>query len=362
MERKNVGRLGRAGDLPGVSDGGPWQLLRGVQEESVLDSKALNRLNTQILKFVSEGMSREQFLIGINGFSEDFLRLMKDIGDLTRTLSEDARHWIVSSTIDGLKWPLEILRPDTSGGLATRGVLTRRIREYRPPRELRHPFRELFADLRERKRKFRVLLVSSNTGGLPDARAEIEDIEKRLRESCEALKLELEPKTLIDPVELELKEALSDQQPWHLFHFCGHGKHGRNTSALLLRDSTGEITEVRGETLQQWLQGVGLWLCFLNTCSAGAVSGSLNDDEILSLGLVESVLAAGVPTFAGFRCAVTAASSRALAIEFYKELLEPPTGSDPSLAMYRARKAVAGSQECPIDAAMSSILVSQYVE
>lgn len=116
-----------------VSDGGPWQLLNGVHEEGVIDPKALNRINTRILNSVREGMTREQFLIDMNGLADDFFGLIKDVVGLTSTLSEDARHWIVSSTIEGLKWPLEILRADNSGALATRGVLTRRIRGYRPP-------------------------------------------------------------------------------------------------------------------------------------------------------------------------------------------------------------------------------------
>ncbi|HEX5688968.1 MAG TPA: CHAT domain-containing protein, partial [Roseiflexaceae bacterium] len=126
-----------------------------------------------------------------------------------------------------------------------------------------------------------------------------------------------------DELTLETACAALDACKHDLVHFCGHGFYAQldpESSGLLLRNKDGEIEVLEALRLRQLLKESRTRFVFLSCCE-GATSGDsaqfLDSDY---LGVLDSVIAAGVPAALGYRWPVASVGAMALALTFYDKL------------------------------------------
>jgi hypothetical protein len=74
----------------------------------------------------------------------------------------------------------------------------------------------------------------------------------------------------------QLKKAKSDGQPYHVFHFIGHGVFDPKTSEgrILLQDENGQGRQVSAEKLGNRLREFDLRLAVINACEGARISGA----------------------------------------------------------------------------------------
>jgi hypothetical protein len=131
--------------------------------------------------------------------------------------------------------------------------------------------------------------------------------------------------TLLSGQELTLEAADSalDGAKHDLIHFCGHGIYAQldpDSSGLVLRNQEGDIMVLDASTLRQRLKESRTRFVFLSCCEAAA---STNDAQVLDsdyLGVMDAVVAAGVPSVLGYRWPVSSSGALILAQAFYDKL------------------------------------------
>jgi tetratricopeptide (TPR) repeat protein len=131
---------------------------------------------------------------------------------------------------------------------------------------------------------------------------------------------------------------LGDATSATLFHFAGHAVRARGTaSALLLAGPGGDLLTLMDPTERRAFSQVRM--AFLAACGS-AVSAEADGSGVL--GLTRPFLAAGVPTVVGTLWDVDDEASRALVIDFYRELR---SGTSPGWALRAAQsRAIAASR------------------
>jgi hypothetical protein len=131
--------------------------------------------------------------------------------------------------------------------------------------------------------------------------------------------------TLMSGPELTLEAADSalDSAKHDLIHFCGHGIYAQldpDSSGLVLRNQEGDLMVLEASTLRQRLKESRVRFVFLSCCEAAA---SANDSQELDsdyLGVMDAVVAAGVPAALGYRWPVSSSGALILAQTFYDKL------------------------------------------
>jgi CHAT domain-containing protein len=122
---------------------------------------------------------------------------------------------------------------------------------------------------------------------------------------------------------LESASAALDGCKHDLIHFSGHGFYAQldpDSSGLVLRDAAGDVAILEALRLRQLLKESRVRLVFLSCCE-GAASGDaahLLDSDYL--GVIDALVAAGVPAALGYRWPVDAAGATLLAQTFYDKL------------------------------------------
>jgi energy-coupling factor transporter ATP-binding protein EcfA2 len=316
----------------------------------------------------------DEDVLSLHTDHKEFVRLMEQIGDavgdafgvvpelLSSLRDEPDRHnWIVCSDIEGLKLPVELL-PIGRGPLMLRSGVVRRLEgsHFAPPPELRVSLPRLIYQLKQTNRDLRVLLVGTDPDEELPVDQELNEVHDRIRDGAANLGIKHTEFIQIRGAEAsskKLSEALLQQRPIHIFHFCGHGVHRPSgvDHACIRLNRNGMAEDIGSNQLRGWLIGAGIWLCFMSSCRSGTLRGH---SLLRSGGLLDDVVSSGIPNFVGFRWPVSADSSRALAVSFYQNLFEPPGGSELITALLRGRLAALGAGELS-DAWASSIAVSQ---
>jgi hypothetical protein len=185
----------------------------------------------------------------------------------------------------------------------------------------------------------RVLLVASNTGGIPQVEKEIEDISELFSALFRELgwpesnikKLDSSQATL-DRVEKEIRQG-----NYHIFHFAGHGGFYKGKPVLqVFEDHTAQRKDfVSATTLRRWIIDSDLRFVYLSSCRGAATEAPELDSAIQHLeNLAHAVVEARVSEMISFIWPIEDGQSRTLAQRFYRRFLE---GFDANLALYYAR-------------------------
>ena len=144
----------------------------------------------------------------------------------------------------------------------------------------------------------------------------------------------------------------------HILHFCGHSqldKQQPDDSGILLHGDDGRMAVVTLRMLRQILDDTKVWFAYLSSCEGSGVAGSHQMLSQRYLGLVEALLASGIPNVLGFRCRVSDQSAYLFASTVYRHLFDE---FDLTRSVYTARRKVDASELR--DAAASSVLVQQF--
>jgi CHAT domain-containing protein len=119
-----------------------------------------------------------------------------------------------------------------------------------------------------------------------------------------------------------------DGCPHHLVHYSGHGFYtplDPDRSGLVLRDAGGDAAVLEALRLRQLLKTAQTRFVFLSCCSGAASGDSAQLIGSDYLGVIDAIIAAGVPAALGYRWPVDAAGARMLAETFYDKLQQRET-------------------------------------
>jgi len=325
-------------------------------------SRAAADMNQRCLRLMRPRQSAADFAGELRGVGEQFRTFLERCPKLGEQLCAPGANLVFLSEVSGLQLPLELF-PIHASYLAQESRIARRIHRVPVPATTRS-FAASINALIERSEPLNVLIAGADTHDtLKNLDAELNQLKLRIEAGAKARGLRVNVRVL-DPLEATyeaLDDALKDKkyQPCHVFHFCGHGEHGRvaDESSLVLRGKRGEDRHVSCDQLRLLLSDHGLWLAYLSCCYGAAASGDTALDQQY-VGSIQAVLEARVPNAVGFRWAVTDTGAYALATNFYTNLFSPEGTFDLSDAMWKARRSVA-ADESTRDACASALLISQ---
>lgn len=330
------------------------------------DVKDYENLNGRCLKLVHQWTNQKEFETELQGIAHDFDTALKArFPNLAARLTpaDAAVPTLITSNVEGLKLPFELF-PHSNSHLALLTGVSRQIMGYSLRPELCFSFDHLLQSLADQKQELRVLLVASHVDDPATDSAELTRVRGHIEAGCRRLKLaarfvEMHPKDVtVNGVETELTE----NGPYHLFHYSGHGRHfreGSDLSGIVLPGADGELEVVTCKQLRAWFTAAKSWLVYLSCCNSSASSGRKGlSDRYISM--IDAIALAGVPNIVGFRCMVSDQGALNLAVEFYRQLFEVQHDKNLSLAMWEARKKIESRSEC-FDAWASSMLITQYV-
>jgi DNA-binding NarL/FixJ family response regulator len=294
---------------------------------------------------------------GCNAYGGRWPQQAKDIGmDLYRSLvnhpaiSVEIRNAIHSNrrmnlagNMEMLDVPLEFLWDETAKDYFvlvypfSRSVLD--VHPARPYAPSISP--KLLNDLHRQGSDLHVLLVASNTGGIPRVDKEVEQIARILEENPKGLRIKVDVLKTADATLKAVEEKL-ENGAYHIVHYAGHGEfveHRTQDHRLLFR---GKRDVSRPDSMPA-TRLKSLWRkkppsLFYMSCCRGSATGSRRDlfnNDLL--GLTDAAISAGVPSVIGFRWPVSDTGAQHLSTAFYEALLQ--TGR-PDHALCTARSVV----------------------
>ncbi len=325
----------------------------------------LSDINQRCLTMMDNEPTAEKFGTDLRGIANQLLNLFENCPGLLEQVQKPGSNLVFMSDESGLRIPIELLPVNTSH-LSLESRVVRRLRDIaREPEPI--SFAAGMSDLIERGEPLRVLLAGSDPrNSLANLDEELAKLKECLEVGCQAANLRCKISVLesINATCTALEKRLDDPNlgPFHIFHFCGHGTRGSNpdASSLVLHGTGGADDAVSGEKLRLMLQNRVLWMAYLSCCYGAASRGSIGIEQQY-VGTIHAVLSAGIPAAIGFRWAVTDRGAYALARSFYEHLFAPEAPFNPSRALWRARRRVAGDKNTR-DAWASSLMVSQFAE
>lgn len=331
--------------------------------KQALQRRDLENLNARCFDLGRYIGNPGDFKLQIQSIADHMFRVLSEEANFELTQGEAYEELLFLTDVEGLKLPLELLpHPYERSNLALRVGLSRRLINLQTKRTSLRSFQRTLDVLKASGKRLRVLLVAADViGDLPSVVSEVTIIEQIIQRGCTEMGLEAEI-VVIKPAFADthrVEQALREEAPWHIFHFCGHGLHdlsNRDGSGIWLMDVYGQPENVTTERLRYWIEQSGACLVYLSACEGGAVSGFAADLSQRYLGTLEAVVAAGVPTVVGFRWSVSDLGARGLAEQFYLHLFK--FRKNPRLAMLEARRSLQTKLEC-MDAWASSLLITQ---
>lgn len=185
----------------------------------------------------------------------------------------------------------------------------------------------------------RVLLVASNTGGIPEVENEIEEIYSLFLSLFDRLgwpesnicKLNSQAAT-VDRIEEEVRQGC-----YHIFHFAGHGgfDDGKPALQVFSDGNVQRIAIISATMLRRWVVDSDLRFVYLSSCRGVATEAPELDNTVRHFeNIAQATVEAHVPEVVSFVWPIEDRQSRTLARRFYRRFLE---GFDASLALYHAR-------------------------
>ncbi|MEW5871231.1 MAG: TIR domain-containing protein [Chloroflexota bacterium] len=230
----------------------------------------------------------------------------------------------------------------------------RMLYEYSNPRSGLHYLR---------KSEITVLLIASNTGGIPEVDEEINDIEKLLIEKMgipqENISKLNTPLSSIDQIEKEITSG-----KYHLLHFAGHGNFDDRNGAFLqayerLGSSKTRSVSITAPMLKEWLSQSSIRFAYFSSCYSLEMgienSRTPTQFRFKSIqGLAQAAIEGRVPEVIGFHWPIMDSESRQIANSFYEFFSDSLNASD---ALFEARRKFAD-----LDARIwaTPILIRQY--
>lgn len=262
------------------------------------------------------------------------------VGDVRR---EDRLHLRFETRPSDLPVPFEFLHDGTSY-VVRRHPLARRLQGIATRREA--PCRAFFNKLWSLREKLRVLLIASDTGGIPGVDREVCELKSRLAESFESHRI------LADVDHLETTRAtLSEVETrittggYHIVHYAGHGfyDHARpESSSLLFWDRPGgDVKELSAENLEKWLKNTDVRFVYLSCCEGTRASRGASPLLDSFLGIAHAVVRAEVPAVLGFRWPVADDKAVDMAVAFYESLAAE---GELDTALLKARQSLPASE------------------
>jgi len=131
--------------------------------------------------------------------------------------------------------------------------------------------------------------------------------------------------TLMSGADLTLESATAalEDCAYDLIHYCGHGFYAQldpDSSGLVLRNKDGDIVALTALRISQLLKESRTRFVFLSCCEGAASGGAAQLLDSDYLGVLDGVIAAGVPAAIGYRWPVSSAGATILALTFYDKL------------------------------------------
>ncbi|MBM3175550.1 MAG: CHAT domain-containing protein [Chloroflexi bacterium] len=268
---------------------------------------------------------------------------------------DEALSIVFSSTRDTLRLPVEFLN-DGRDYLCLKHPFSRYLQEVHS----RAPLKTYIAS----EKKLNLLIVASNTGGIPGVDEEIATLRKALSQMLSAKGIDHQIVAL--PTAKATYERVNNQLEqggYHIWHYAGHGFYDMNSPELShlvfwsQKDAQGERLFLTASDLQSIVNNTQLCLVYLSCCLGSAAGGPTELYEDDFLGLAEALAQARVNAIVGFRWPVSDVGAVALAQTFYSALVD---GFDPQRALWRARRAISrGPQKRDDPTWASPVLIEQ---
>jgi len=248
---------------------------------------------------------------------------------------DEALSLVFNSTRDTLRLPVEFLH-DQHDYLCLRHPMSRYLQEVhgRPPLSYKVTIDQ----------SLHVLLVASDTGGIPCVDKEISSLQKVMSRLLSARDVE-NSITALSTSTASHKRVVQELREgnYHLWHYAGHGLYDEKSpeqSSLIFWEKTrrnGDIRLLTASDLQDIIKDSSLSMAYLSCClgSASGNADQLYDDDFL--GLADALVEARVATVIGFRWPVSDGGATAMSRTFYKALTED---FDPRRALWLARRTV----------------------
>jgi len=325
-------------------------------------------MNKRCLKLVDQWTDQRKFSADIQGIADQLgTALEAGFRDLARVLRPvpQIAQTVITSNVEGLKIPFELF-PHARSHLSLLTGVSRRLMGHELRADVCFTFDQLLKTLMAQKQDLRVLLVASHVdeSQLQPA-AELKRVREHIEAGCRKMNLRTQILELLpqEATLLRVDQELMENGPYHIFHYTGHGHHyseDQDASGIALYSENGAAQVVKCNQLRRWFNSARSWLAYLSCCHSSAASGTGSGLSSKYVGMIDAVVAAGVPNVIGFRCLVSDTAALHLADEFYRYLFTVQETKDLSKAMLAARKKVEGRPQF-FDSWASAMLVTQYL-
>jgi hypothetical protein len=268
--------------------------------------------------------------------SETFRELL---GNQARILESGVRRdqigFCFCTDIPGLRIPFEWAVPEEqSAPLCLSHPVRRFLAKSSEPR----PTLRMLLD-GEAAVPLRVLLVASDTGGIPEVENETEEIYSLF---CDLFDQVGWPRSNVCKIGTRLATASRVEKEikfghYHLLHFAGHGGYEDGKSVLAVYNSADlqQTSLITSTMLRNWIADSDLRFVYLSSCRSASTEIPEFSAEIHRFeNMVHTIAEARVPEMIGFIWPISDLESKALAQRFYRGFL---SNFDANLALYHAR-------------------------
>ena len=193
----------------------------------------------------------------------------------------------------------------------------------------------------------RILVMAATPNDLPQLAKndEIQNIRKGLEAFSqleEAVEIQVLPKATMSALESALKKAQDDDEPYHVFHFIGHGAFDKDKQegVLLLEDEQGKGVAYGHEDLGRLFQQFrsDLRLIVLNACEGARLSTTDSYSSVAT----KIMQIAETPAIIAMQFSITDSAAIIFAKSFYGQLA---SGENLEVAVDAARMAVTKPDE-----------------
>jgi hypothetical protein len=260
---------------------------------------------------------------------------------LGRVNQESNLHIEFKSSLDLIRLPIEFLSDDLEF-LALKHPISRLFTGVYTSRSS-FSLNELLK-YKSGKNRLRILLVASDTGGIPGVESEIYSLDRVLRDLLASQGIAFEITSIFtNQASVERIRKELGQGSYQIFHYAGHGSYNEKSENSSLyfwegENRSGKPIPMTANELGILLRETDLQFVYLSCCSSTEHSNktvNLDDDF---MGITDALIKAGVPSVLGFRWPVSDRGALNLATEFYKSFA---VQGELDLALLDARRKVA---------------------
>ena len=322
-------------------------------------------MNKRCLELVDRYTDHKKFEEGLKGIAGQLeTALEAKFRELKDALAPEpvVGQTVIASSAEGLKIPFELF-PHANSHLALLTGVSRQITGHQLRPEVCVPFDRLLTSLVKERENLRVLLIASYQDHELWSE-ELKRVRQHIAAGCKRINLRPEFVEILpeQATVANVGKEMMESGPYHIVHYSGHGRHfseDPDASGVVLLGKDGDVEVVKCKKLRGWFTAAKSWLAYLSCCNSSAAAGTGQGLSARYLGMMDAVVAAGVPNVIGFRCLVSDQSALSLADEFYRQLFTVQPEKNLSLALLAARQKVDNGSEY-FDAWASSMLITQY--